>query len=44
MYGEKSQQFHDEYNLLLGFVNIKGLKEEICKEKYIQVMKTFKKL
>ena len=29
MYGEELQQFHDEYNLLLGFFNINGLKEDI---------------
>ena len=34
MYGEELQQFHDEENLLLGFVNINRLKEERRKEKY----------
>ena len=33
---------HDEDNLLLGFINIRGLKEERWKEKYIRVMKTLK--
>ena len=34
MYGEELQKLHDEDNLLLGFVNINGLKEERRKEKY----------
>ena len=32
MYGEGLQQFHYDDNLLLEFVNIIGLKEEIWKE------------
>ena len=42
MYGEELQQFHDEDNLLLGFVNIDELEEKRWKEKYIRVMKTLK--
>ena len=35
MSGEELQQFHDEDNVLLVFVNINGLKEEKWKEKYM---------
>ena len=35
MYGEELQKFHNKDNLLLGFVNINGLKEEIRKGKNI---------
>ena len=42
MYGEELQQFHDEDNLLLGFVNIDELEKKRWKEKYIRVMKTLK--
>ena len=41
MYGEELKKFHDEGNLLIGFVNINGFKEERRKEK-IRVMKTLK--
>ena len=31
MNGDESQQFHNKDNLILGYVNINGLKEEIWK-------------
>ena len=34
MNGDESQQFHNKDNLILGYVNINGLKEERWKEKY----------